>query len=416
MEKTENRPNHSPPPPRLDAAKEDRPWSVFCDSIEKAPKPKYRMISLFSGCGGSDLGFRFAGFDVLWANDINADACKTYRNNIGGEIVSGDIRKIELPKKEEEIDLLSACFPCQPFSNAGARRGAKDGKNGDLNEFALKAVEHFRPKIVVCENVRGMLSIKDDKGKLIIVGFCRKLSRLGYDAYFWLADSSKNRVAQKRIRLFVVGVKTGAIKGKFPYPLPQSDKGLTLGETFHGIDQKLPNADEVVKLSSLAERFCRFIPAGGSWKNIPYRYMTGRFRKIRRQKDRYRQPNFYRRFGYDEIAGTITASFKPENSGVLHPDLEEKRAYSVREAARIQSFPDWFEFHGKTPAAMCRQIGNAVPPRLAYEIGQLAASALEKKKTEDRKYMSFASFRALRRPFRTNDDCVFLAASKRSQK
>ena len=390
---------------------------MFGDSIENAPEPKYRMISLFSGCGGSDLGFRFAGFDVLWANDINADACKTYRNNIGGEIVSGDIRKIELPKKEEEIDLLSACFPCQPFSNAGARRGAKDGKNGDLNEFALKAVEHFRPKIVVCENVRGMLSIKDDKGKLIIVGFCRKLSRLGYDAYFWLADSSKNRVAQKRIRLFVVGVKTGAIKGKFPYPLPQSDKGLTLGETFHDIDQKLPNADEVVKLSSLAERFCRFIPAGGSWKNIPYRYMTGRFRKIRRQKDRYRQPNFYRRFGYDEIAGTITASFKPENSGVLHPDLEEKRAYSVREAARIQSFPDWFEFHGKTPAAMCRQIGNAVPPRLAYEIGKLAAVALEKKQTESRDYMPFKRFQALKRAYRTTDSCVFLAGiSPKEQK
>src|SRR3989338_3056038 len=103
----------------------DRPWSVFGEKKLREKKNGYTHVSLFSGVGGLDLGFRAAGFRTLWANDIDADTCESFRENLG-EIAEGDIRTIGFPKLEEPLDVLSAGFPCQPFSNAGSRRGVKD--------------------------------------------------------------------------------------------------------------------------------------------------------------------------------------------------------------------------------------------------------------------------------------------------
>ena len=367
-------------PKRMPSKGKERPWSVFGEGIESAPPPKFSMISMFSGCGGMDLGLRFAGFDVRWANDIDADACATYERNLGeGVIECADIRDRGLPKKKK-TDLLAACFPCQSFSNAGSRRGISD-PNGRLHDHALKAVVRFNPKVVIFENVRGMLSVRDGK-KFLIEKICEKLRRRGYHAYFRLLNASEHSVPQNRMRVFIVGVRADLGAGEFGFPVRDESKNrMSLGETIMDVRRSAPNFGDAISLGGAAAKMCKKIPESGSWKNILDRELPERFMRIRRQPEVYRAPNFYRRFGRSEIAGTITASFKPENSGVLHP--VDDRLYSVREAARIQSFPDWFEFHGKSAASLCRQVGNAVPPRLGYELGQTIARFLNGRPVEE---------------------------------
>ena len=358
---------------RMPSKGKERPWSIFGKGIESAPPPEFSMISMFSGCGGMDLGLRFAGFDVQWANDIDADACETYERNLGeGVIRPADIRGRILPKTGK-ADLLAACFPCQSFSNAGSRRGISD-PNGRLHDYALKAVVRFNPKVVIFENVRGMLSVRDGN-KLLIEKICEKLRRRGYHAYFRLLNASEHSVPQNRLRVFIVGVRANLDTGEFGFPVRDESKSrMSLGETIMDVRRSAPNFGDVISLGGAAAKMCEKIPESGSWKNILDKELPERFMRIRRQPEVYRAPNFYRRFGRDEVAGTITASFKPENSGVLHP--LDNRLYSVREAARIQSFPDWFEFYGKSAASLCRQVGNAVPPRLGYELGRTIARFL----------------------------------------
>ena len=390
--------------PSPSARSYNRPWSIFGASIKSAPRPKFKMVSMFSGCGGADLGLRFAGFDVLWANDIDAAACATYEQNIG-DIKCDDIREIRLPRlKEKNIDLLAACFPCQSFSNAGIRRGTEDENGKLLNDWAIRAVGHFKPKVVLFENVRGMLSIKDGDD-LLIKKICDKLRRLGYHAYFRLIDASEHCVPQKRMRVFIVGIRANAGLGEFEFPNAINTGNLTLGETIMDVPKNALNQADKISLSPATLLMCQKVPEGGSWKSIENKDLSERFRYIRRHPEKYRAPNFYRRFGRDEIAGTITAACKPEHSGILHPT--KKRAYSVREAARIQSFPDWFKFCGGGVATMCRQVGNAVPPRLAFEIGCVISNLLSGKPAKElHEKITLAKFIKEGHPLRLSDPTV----------
>ena len=382
----------------------NRPWSVFGESIKDAPKSKFNMVSMFSGCGGLDLGFYYAGFKILWANDIDADSCETYKNNIGKDIIEhADIRDIYLPQKFEKIDLLAACFPCQSFSNAGSRRGADD-ENGKLNNYAIKAVNHFKPKIVIYENVRGMLSVWDGE-KLLVEKICEKLRRRGYHVYLRILNASMHYVPQNRMRVFIVGIRADAVQGEFGFPEFGNRDGLTLGDTIMDIPRSARNYGDQMPMGPAAQSMCELIPEGGSWKDIDDSDLPERFLKIRRHPEIYRQPNFYRRFAKNEIAGTITASFKPENSGVMHP--VNNRSYSVREAARIQSFPDWFEFHGKNTASRCRQVGNAVPPRLSYALGRATVALLKGEAIKEPKSkIKLSRFLSEKRPLRLSDPTI----------
>ena len=121
----------------LDTSK-DTPWGVFGASLADSPDSKLNLVSLFSGCGGFDLGFHFAGFRTVWANDINEDAAASFRKNLG-EITVGDITKTPLPQLGVKVDALVAGFPCQPFSNAGSRLGVTDTR-GTLFQDAIRAV------------------------------------------------------------------------------------------------------------------------------------------------------------------------------------------------------------------------------------------------------------------------------------
>jgi DNA (cytosine-5)-methyltransferase 1 len=136
--------------------KTKKPWELFNTSPKEATNDNLTHISLFSGCGGFDLGFHQSGFKTVFAIDINKDAAETYRYNIG-EICTDDIRIVDIPVFEKRTDVLTAGFPCQPFSNAGSRKGLEDGR-GTLYQSALGVVKKTRPRAVVFENVRGILS------------------------------------------------------------------------------------------------------------------------------------------------------------------------------------------------------------------------------------------------------------------
>lgn len=327
---------------------------------------KPALVSLFSGCGGLDLGFKNAGFNCIWANDFDSDAQAIYSLNIG-EIDGRDIVTID----ESEIpdcDILTAGFPCQPFSNAGSRKGVYDSR-GMLYKECLRIIESKMPKIIVFENVKGLLSTKYVDGRSLVETIIEDLSSLGdvgYNVDYQLLNASDYDVPQNRQRVFFVGVRKDLGK-KFTFPEKKEKVNLTLRNILD-IPEDVPN-QTAWALSPQAQKMIEFIPEGGSWKNVPYEELAPRFQKIRDDMKKYRSPNFYRRFSRDEINGTITAAAQPENCGIIHP--VQNRRYTIREIARIQTFPDDFLFIDdtiKNITAMYKVIGNAVPVKMAENV------------------------------------------------
>jgi DNA (cytosine-5)-methyltransferase 1 len=286
-----------------------RPWEIFTPIAQSNKKAALTHVSMFSGCGGFDLGFHQAGFKTVFANDINPDACQTYRQNIG-EISDQDVRVVGVPKLCKRPDVLTAGFPCQPFSNAGSRRGVEDS-SGTLYQTALAFVRDLKPRSVVFENVRGLLSFGNGK-KLLIQEICEELDALGYNVAFSLIDASRHNVPQKRLRLFIVGIEKTHSMGVFSFPYPIDREDLSLQNTIMDLDQSIPNQNELMQLNPQAVQLGSMVPEGGSWKSIPYEKLPKRLQRIKDDMARYRWPNFYRRYHREEIAGTITAAFKPE--------------------------------------------------------------------------------------------------------
>ncbi|MHB1185189.1 MAG: DNA cytosine methyltransferase [Desulfobulbia bacterium] len=328
-------------------------------NIIKTPQ----VVSMFSGCGGMDFGLIQAGYDVVWANDIKPDACETYRNNIG-PIVQGDINDLEVPKLKN-IDLLVAGFPCQPFSNAGSRKGTRDTR-GTLYQATFRFIEKLRPKAVIYENVRGILSTMGKKHKLIDEIADTLRNKYGYHVAYRLLNFSHFGVPQNRIRVILVALRDEQyLEHAFPEVIV--DKDLSIERTLQDLHEGIPNQSEIMRLNPQALHYGAMIPEGGSWKDLPYEVLPERWKKIRDNMARYHYPKFFRRFARNELSGTITAAFKPENAAVWHPT--ENRIFSVREIARFQTFPDNFVFHGSSIKSKYEQIGNAVPPAMAKLMG-----------------------------------------------
>lgn len=320
-----------------------------------------RLVSLFSGCGGMDKGFENAGYERVWANDFDKDAQAVFRLNLG-EIDGRDITKVPV----EDIpacDIITAGFPCQPFSNAGNRRGVYDAR-GELYLECLRIIEHKKPKVVLFENVKGLLSSKHQSGKNLIEVIKEDLEELGYRINYKIVNAADYGVPQNRERMILIGLRED-LNQTFEFPPAQKDKsGLTLRNLLD-VPLEVPN-QTFWPYSPQAQAMVEMIPEGGSWKSIPYDKLPPRFQRIRDDMKRYHAPNFYRRFSRDEINGTITASAQPENCGITHPT--ENRRYTIREIARIQTFPDDFIFIDgslKDIVAMYKVIGNAVPCHLA---------------------------------------------------
>lgn len=326
----------------------------------KGPK----LVSLFSGCGGMDIGFEQAGFCRIWANDFDKDAQATFRLNLG-DIDGRDIRDVpadEIPN----CDIITAGFPCQPFSNAGNRKGVNDSR-GMLYLECLRIIETKKPKVFLFENVKGLMSSKYVDGRRLVDVIAGDLNDMGYKVTYKVVNSVDYGVPQRRERLIMVGIRGDLNKEfSFPEPIPESDSQKL--KYVLDIPKDVPNQVDW-PLSPQALSMLPYIPEGGSWKDIPYENLPPRLKRIRDNMRRYHAPKFYRRFGMDEINGTITASAQPENCGIIHPI--ENRRFTIREVARIQSFPDDYIFFDSTLkeiTAAYKVIGNAVPCGLAKAI------------------------------------------------
>lgn len=311
------------------------------------------------------MGFEQAGFERVWANDFDKDAQAVFKLNLG-EIDGRDIR--DVPAEDiPDCDIVLAGFPCQPFSNAGNRKGVHDSR-GMLYQECLRIVEAKKPKVFLFENVKGLMSSKYIDGRKLVDVISSDLDEMGYDVNYEVINASDYGVPQNRQRLIMVGVQK-ELGIRFAFPEKESKEGLTLRHILD-IPATVPNQVDW-GLSPQALAMIAHIPQGGSWKDVPYEELAPRFRKIRDNMQRYHSPNFYRRFSLDEINGTITASAQPENCGIIHP-LHNRR-YTIREVARIQTFPDDFLFiddSTKNITAMYKVIGNAVPPKMANSIAK----------------------------------------------
>lgn len=327
-------------------------------------KPK--IISLFSGCGGLDLGFEQAGFEIVFANDNNKKVEKTYNYNFSRKLKIGDIRNIDKTEIPQG-DIVLAGIPCQPFSNAGNRKSVGD-ERGTLFEEVLATIKGQKkfPSVVLFENVRGFLSSYDEENNLMVDRLSAEMKKYGYETFYQLINAADFGVPSNRFRVFIISIQNNLHKEFFfPQPTHSKVKQIKVGEI---INLPLPEdeKEEIWALSPSTLKIAQHIPEGGSWKNVPYDLLPERMKKIRDNIRKYKAPNFYRKFGLNEVMGTITAAGTPENSGILHP--LELRRYSVREIARFQSFPDNFKFIGESIGEKYKMIGNAVPPKLAKEI------------------------------------------------
>ena len=324
---------------------------------------KFSAIDLFCGAGGFSEGFKQAGFEILWANDINEVFRKTFSKNhpkTRKNVRPGDIRKISIDDIKRDlgtrsVDVILGGPPCQGFSNAG-KRDPSDPRNSLFREF-IEIINGLKPKMFLMENVKGMASMKTRDNEPVMDIIEKECRRIGYAPHWKMIDMSKYGVPQRRHRIFIVGAK-GTNGFEFP---PERGTPRPLGEVISGIPPDAPN-HVVPKLSPQTEYLIKMIPKGGSWKNIPYEKLPPRLKRIRDNIRRYRAPNFYRRFAMTEVAGTVTASATPENSGIIHP--KENRKMTPRECARIQTFRDGYVFEGSIPQQY-QQIGNAVPPMMA---------------------------------------------------
>ena len=309
----------------------------------KLPR-KFSVVSLFSGCGGLDLGFRGGfeflnntydrlPFDIIWANDIDSFACDTYRKNIGNEIHCGDVWNLieELP---ETTDVLIGGFPCQDVSVNGHGKG-EDGERTNLYKAMIEVIKKTKPSIFIAENVKGLLMKRHEKfWNKILSGF----SKQGYDMYYKIYLAADYGVPQMRERVFIFGIQKQSKKFILPEPILSNKKWITSKEALKDL--------ETMKESLITNHI---------WS------------KAKRAPD---QGN--RIIKKDKPADTIRA----ECHGNIQFHYELPRRLSMRETARCQSFPDDFVFNCGI-RQMERQIGNAVPPVLAWHIAKAVSRFLQ---------------------------------------
>lgn len=334
------------------------------DSISNYTKPykDYTVIELFAGAGGLAVGMERAGLKCVALNEIDKWACQTLRKNRPNwTVLEGDIKKFNFKDYYNKVNVVTGGFPCQAFSYAGKKLGLSDARGTLFYEFA-RVVKEVNPEICIGENVRGLLS--HDYGKTLR-GMISILDEIGYKVVpVNVLKAIKYRVPQKRERLFLVGVRKD-IEVQYEYPRPHTriynlKDALNKGELYDSNVSKSPGAKYPLKKKAVLD----LVPQKGYWRDLP----------IDIQKE-FLGGSFYlgggktgiaRRIGWDEPCLTLTCSPAQKQTERCHPD--ETRPFTVREYARIQTFPDDWVFLGSM-AQQYKQIGNAVPVNLGTEVG-----------------------------------------------
>lgn len=326
------------------------------------PLKNYTSVELFAGAGGLALGLERAGISHVLLNEIDKWACQTLRKNRSSwNVNEDDIKNIDFKKYANKIDIVTGGFPCQAFSYAGKKLGFKDARGTLFFEYA-RAIKEIKPKICIAENVRGLLN--HDNGKTLI-GMIDILQELGYRVLPPRVLKAINyKVPQKRERLILVAIRND-IKTEYDYPEPHEElysikDALKKGRLF---DIDVPESPGQ-KYPERKKEILDMVPPGGYWRDLP----------LAVQKE-YMLKSFYlgggktgmaRRISWDEASLTLTCAPAQKQTERCHPD--ETRPFTIREYARIQTFPDDWIFEGSM-SQQYKQIGNAVPVNLAREIG-----------------------------------------------
>ncbi|MDE5594305.1 MAG: DNA (cytosine-5-)-methyltransferase [Muribaculaceae bacterium] len=337
----------------------------WIDEMDVTPIRDFTSVELFAGGGGLALGLEKAGLKHVLLNEFDTYACNTLRTNRPNwNIIEGDIRHIDFTPLRDKIDFISGGFPCQAFSFAGKQGGFNDIRGTLFFELA-RAVKEIRPRVFLGENVKGLVS--HDKGKTFRT-ICNIISELGYTLVTpRVLNGIMYQVPQKRERIILIAIRND-IAGQvtFNWPSPY-ERVMTLRDALYKsdiYDSDVP-VSEGAKYPEKKRKILDLIPQGGDWRDLPEdiakEYMGGSW---------YLgggKTGMARRLALDEPSLTLTCSPAQKQTERCHPTLT--RPLSIREYARIQTFPDNWIFQG-TMNAQYKQIGNAVPVNLAWAIGR----------------------------------------------
>jgi len=338
---------------------------AFCKDIDPnivQPNREYTSIELFAGAGGLGLGLHLAGIRCKLYNEIDGTACKTLKNNMSNwNVVNDDIKNLSFKPYKNKIDIITGGFPCQAFSYAGRKHGFKDTRGTLFYEFA-RAILEVKPKIFLAENVRGLLNHDGGRTLSTIISV---FEEVGYHVYEpEVLKALHFNVPQKRERLIIVG-KRKDITCDYKYPTPTNSiftlkDALKKGSLFETNVPKSEGITYPLRKRKILEK----VPPGGYWRDLP----------VNLQKE-YMLKSYYlgggktgiaRRISWDEPSLTLTCSPCQKQTERCHPD--DTRPFTVREYARIQTFPDYWKFAGSVHNQY-KQIGNAVPVNFAKELG-----------------------------------------------
>lgn len=326
---------------------------------------KYKILSLFAGAGGLDLGFEKAGFEIVYANEYDKSIWETYEKNHSTHLDHRDIRKIdsnELP----DCDGIIGGPPCQSWSEAGSLKGINDSRGQLFYDF-IRILKDKKPKFFVAENVSGMLSKRHQDA---VDSFIKLFENAGYEIYVRLLNANDYDVPQDRLRVFYVGFRKD-LKINFEFPSPFKYKP-TLKDAIYDLKDSAIPALEKNKSN------------GKKCKVQNHEYMTGSFSTIYMSRNRVRN--------WDEPSFTIQAGGRHaplhpqapkmvlvgKNKRIFEPGKEGLyRRLSVRECARIQTFPDDFVFYYNDITTAYKMIGNAVPVNLAKAVANQIKESLE---------------------------------------
>lgn len=298
-----------------------------------------KIISLFSGAGGLDLGLIQAGNTVVWANDIDKDAAATYKENIGNHIVCDDIKNIDISTLPE-ADVVVGGFPCQGFSQANRLRTIGDDRN-QLYRFFYNTIKIKQPKYFIAENVKGILSLgKGEAIKQIVADF----EAAGYITSVNLVNMANYGVPQTRQRVIIIGQRADLGKELlFVFPQPTHSKSGDL-PGWVSIKEAIDHFPDPDKENSVLNHIY-------SAYKVEYRNFTG-----------------HRKTNPDKPSPTVLARGNGKGGVCAIPHYNGKRRLTIRESASVQTFPENFHFTG-TMNSCYRQIGNAVPVMFARKLG-----------------------------------------------
>ncbi len=383
------------------------------------------FVDLFCGAGGLSCGLELAGFSPVFACELDPVSASTYSlNNPGAIVRTGDVRNLddgfidEMLQTSEHIDLLVGGPPCQGYSINAPSRSLEDPRNRLFEEY-LRIAAKIRPKAIIIENVPGIVSFANG---LIVKTIMEDLQKLGYAAGCKILSASQYGIPQMRHRTFFLAMRDWKKTIEFPSPTHQSctNRNFTGAKSLCFQNSPLLNLDllpEVTvwdaisdlppiddreksgefaypkesrnefqkfvrtgssgitshicaKLSDINRERLKYIPQGGSWRDIPYELLPAGLKKARRSDHTKR----YGRLSPHGLCSTIMTKCDPHWGCFFHPFQD--RVLSVREAARIQGFPDRYQFTGNTTQKY-RQIGNAVPPILGMILGRHVTAMLE---------------------------------------